>query len=96
MADGTIIDTNVNTTVADADIAKYNKDITIEKFLDANADGDVSLEDALALYNAVKGSKYDVVIDTDKDGVITLVDLMNLYNYLVGSMSYDDVTALRG
>ncbi|MBQ9806745.1 MAG: hypothetical protein IJW49_09615 [Clostridia bacterium] len=94
-ADGSTIDTNVDADLTEDEIAKADETIDIEKFLDANADGDVTLEDALALYNLAKASGYDVVVDTDKDGDITLADLMNLYEYLVGSKLYADMTALR-
>ncbi len=94
-ADGSAIDTNVDADLAEAEIGKADVSIKIEKFLDVNADGDVTLEDALALYNLSKASGYDVVVDTDKDGEITLADLMNLYEYLVGSKTYADMVALR-
>lgn len=94
-ADGTVIDTNVDADLAESEIAEADETIKIEKFLDANADGDVTLEDALALYNLSKASGYDVVVDTDKDGEITLADLMNLYEYLVGSKTYKNMVDLR-
>ena len=91
-ADGTPVLTDIDATYPDIDGSDAK--ITIKKFLDVNADGDVSIEDALAYYNLAKNDGYNVVADTDKDGSITLTDLTNLYDYLVGSKTYADMVAL--
>lgn len=94
-ANKTAVDTNVDVGDENAVTGMLDvvEKITIEKFLDVNADGDVSLEDALAFYNLAKADGYDVVADVDKDGQITLDDLTYLYEYLVGSKTYADMVA---
>ena len=72
--------------------------ITIEEFLDINADGDFNLADILAVYKMTIGggeATYDVVVDVNKDGVVNTEDLLYLYRYKVGAIDYATLTALR-
>lgn len=80
--------------------------IAIVKFMDYNADGDVTLQDVLAASKILSGEltvkndknedvavTYDVALDVDKDGEITAADLLAILDYINGAKSYADVTA---
>lgn len=72
--------------------------IDIQKFLDANADGDVNMVDLLLVYKMTIGAvetTYDSVVDVNKDGVINTFDLLAIYEYYVGAKDYDAMIALR-
>lgn len=79
--------------------------IEIVKFMDYNADGDVTLQDVLAASKILSGEltvkndknedvlvTYDVALDVDKDGEITADDLLNILAYINGAKTYADVT----
>jgi len=60
----------------------------IEMFMDLDRDGDITLLDALKMWEIATGAAgydYDVVGDIDRDGEITLNDLIALYDYLVNN-----------
>lgn len=65
--------------------------------MDANGDGDITMEDLLLLYKMTIGeveTTYDAVVDINKDGEIDMADLLALYEYYVGAKSYEDMIAL--
>lgn len=71
---------------------------TVE-LMDLDLDGDVTLADALAVYNIITGAveataEEIVAADLDKDGEVTLADFLNLYKYLTGEYVYSDILAL--
>lgn len=78
-------------------VEKESASIKINKFMDANGDGDITMEDLLLLYKMTIGeveTTYDAVVDINKDGEIDMADLLALYEYYVGAKSYEDMIAL--
>ena len=63
--------------------------------MDLDLDGDITLADALALYNLIEADGYNAAADLDKDKELTLNDFLALYDYLSGVKDYEDIVALQ-
>lgn len=63
--------------------------------MDLDLDGEITLADALALYNLIEANGYNAAADLDKDTELTLADFLALYDYLSGVKSYEDIVALQ-
>ena len=97
----------INTKGEAKNVVEGAAEITINKLMDYNADGDVTLQDVLAASKILSGEltvkvdkkdvlvTYDVALDVDKDGEITAADLLAILDYINGAKSYADVTALN-
>ncbi len=71
--------------------------VYINKFLDANADGDVTLVDVQSIINMITGASetsYNAVVDINKDGVVNINDAKALCEYITGAQDYDDLKEL--
>lgn len=90
------------TAVADAAAAIVpaagdSVNVTVEKFLDVNNDGDVNLSDleiAISIITGEISTSYDSVVDVNKDGVIDMNDIIAIRDYLIGTKSYKDMKKL--
>ena len=77
------------------------KTVKIQKFMDANGDGNVTLADIqignmILTGEMMDGDKYvtyDATLDTDKDGEITAFDLMQILLYMHEKLTYDQIAA---
>ena len=63
--------------------------------MDLDEDGEITLADALALYNLIEANGYNAAADLDKDKELTLNDFLALYDYLSGVKEYEDIVALQ-
>lgn len=65
----------------------------VAAYLDVDEDGNVTLADALIIYNIISNGSIEYIAsaDVDKDGVITLYDFIAVYKYLSGELSYADM-----
>ena len=71
--------------------------ITVEKFLDINADAHVNYADVLAMWKMISGEaevEYNVVADVDKNGIVEAKDFMDLYSFVLGELDYEDMVAI--
>lgn len=68
--------------------------IKVEKFMDANGNGDFTAADLRVAAELFAEDAYNVAADVDKDGEITYTDLIAIQDYINGVRTYDEIAAL--
>ena len=56
--------------------------------------GTIDMQDALAIYDLMTETAYNVAADLNKDGVVDSFDLQRFYDYFVEAMTKDEIFAL--